>query len=186
MSHYKVAILGHSQVPLNFPQIPEVELRIYRKSGAKLKHFDQYPEFQEIFIWSHKHNIIFLGSNDVSTGHNPMSADDIATKLINIAKKLHELGQTVHIVQIEPRHFNIPFVQDFYRSECDKVNRRLKRYIRPVHQRIYRTIHFNSVPFQEAHISDGVHFNSVSVQCIIEKMVNAITYSREAYLLQHS
>ena len=108
------------------------------------------------------------------------------SQLLNIAKRLYELGQTVHIVQIEPRQFNIPFVHDFYRRECDKVNRRLKRFIRPVHQQFYRTIHFNSVPFQEGHISDGVHFNSVSVQCIIDKMVNAITYSREAYLLQHS
>ena len=40
---YKVAIVGHSQVPVDLPEIPHVELKIVRKPGAKLEHVHETP-----------------------------------------------------------------------------------------------------------------------------------------------
>ena len=63
---YRVAIIGHSQVPRNFIQaIDDVEVRIYRKPGARLAKFDVYEECQEPFNWHHEFNhIIFMGGID--------------------------------------------------------------------------------------------------------------------------
>ena len=182
---YRVAILGHSQVPLNFPSIAGVETRIYRKSGAKLQRFGDYPEFTEVFSWPHDHNIIFLGGNDIGAGTNAWTAEDIATKLISICWQLHHQGQTVSLVQIEPRQYLSEFYHDFYRRESDKVNRRLKRYIKR-RQGLYRLISYNAAPFREGHSIDGVHFSAVSVQCIISKMKHAIMYFREEYNHRHN
>ena len=65
---FRVAIVGHSQVPTYFPELDDVEVRIFRRSGAKLFNFDQYEEFEDLFSWNPHLTITFLGGNDISNG----------------------------------------------------------------------------------------------------------------------
>ena len=100
---YKVAILGHSQVPNDFPEIVGVETRIFRRSGAKLKNF--YEVFEEVLEWNHNHTIIFLGGNDIGVGPKRWTPQRIATNLINISWNFHNKGNAVSLVLIEPRNY---------------------------------------------------------------------------------
>ena len=59
---YRVAIVGHSQVPKSIQAIDGVETRIYRKPGARLAKFNEYEEYQELFNWQHDFNNIILRS----------------------------------------------------------------------------------------------------------------------------
>ena len=78
---YRVAIIGHSQVPKSFMQaIEDVEVRIYRRPGARLAKFDVYEECQEPFNWHHEFNhIIFMGGSDKPS----MSVEEKQKLLLN-------------------------------------------------------------------------------------------------------
>ena len=77
---YRVAIIGHSQVPKNIQAIDDAEIRIYRKPGARLANFDEYEEYQELFNWHHEfNNIIFMGGSDKPS----MSVEEIQKLLLN-------------------------------------------------------------------------------------------------------
>ena len=79
---YRVAIVGHSQVPKSIQAIENVEVRIYRKPGARLANFENYEEFQELFNWQHDLNIIFMGGSDKPS----MPVEEIGKQLKALAK----------------------------------------------------------------------------------------------------
>ena len=180
---YKVAIVGHSQVPLHFPDIPDVEVRIFRKSGAKLSDFHNYREFQQVFTWPHQHTIIFMGGNDIGVGPNRWSPQRIATFLIRICWNFKDFGNTVSLVLIEPRTYFSDYVHNLYHKQAEKINRRLKRYSQHS-EAPYHTINFNAVPFQQGHTIDGTHFRPITVQHIISKLQNAILWQKQKFDLR--
>ena len=114
---FRVAIIGHSQVPTSFLAIPGIEIRIFRRSGAKLQYFSEYLEFQEVFTWPHDYNIVFLGGNDINVGPQSWSAARIARDLINLSWQFVELNQKVSLVLIEPRRYIADFVHYNYKKE---------------------------------------------------------------------
>ena len=175
---YKVAILGHSQVPRDFPEIAGVETRIFRKSGAKLNNF--YDTFEDVLYWQHNHTIIFLGGNDIGVGPNRWKPQQIATKLIEICWHFHNLGNAVSLVLIEPRNYFSDVYHKHYRNQADGVNRRLKRYSWHT-EAPYHTINFSAVPFQRSHTIDGTHFRPLAIQHIIAKFKNAILWQKQKF-----
>ena len=177
---YKVAIVGHSQDPLHFPDIPDVEVRIFRKSGARLNTIYDYSEFQQAFRWRHQHTIIFMGGNDIGVGPQRWSAERIATALIHFCWLFKDLGSTVSLVLIEPRTYFADYIHNNYRRQDEKINRRLKRYSRHS-QAPYHTINLNTAPFRQGHTGDSTHFRPITVQHIISKMQNAILWQKEIY-----
>ena len=177
---YRVAIFGHSQLPRNFPNIPGIETRVYRKPGAKLARVYDYPEFSEVFTWEHHHNIIFLGGNDIGLGPDAPKPSVIVAQLIALCERLRDAGQTVSLCQIEPRRYLSDAYAEIYTQSQERINRRLKRYIRS-RRDIYRLIHFNSRSFSDNHTIDGVHFNSLASEHIKDKMVHALMYFREEH-----
>ena len=122
---FRVAIVGHSQVPTYFPELDDVEVRIFRRSGAKLFNFDQYEEFEDLFSWNPHLTITFLGGNDISNGPQSWTADDIATELIDLSWRLAEQDQRVTICLIEPRQYNNQHFNSYYRQQMHSINRRL-------------------------------------------------------------
>ena len=170
---YRVAIIGHSQVPKNIQAIDDAEIRIYRKPGARLANFNEYEEFQELFDWHHDLNIIFLGGNDIPS----MSAGDIAQELIALARRFVALGQDVALVLIEPRQYT-GFSQEYadtYRVEMIRVNRKLKRLTQR-NRACYSLINYTASPYQTGHNLDGVHFTPLCQAYIKSKMLNCIRH----------
>ena len=173
---YRVAIIGHSQVPKSIQAIPDVEIRIYRKSGARLGNFENYEEFQELFNWHNDLNIIFLGGNDIPS----MPAKDIAEELIALARRFAALGQDVTLVQIEPRTYT-GFSQEFadqYNVEMIRVNRKLKRLTQR-QRACYSLINYTASPYHVGHTLDGVHFQPLCKAYIKAKMVGCINHHIE-------
>ena len=177
---YRVAIFGHSQLPTSFPGIPGTDIRLYRKPGAKLSRVYDYPDFAEVFTWSHHHNVVFLGGNYIGVGPDAPTPEDISTQLIELCQHLYDKGQTVSLCQIEPRRYLSDMYAAFYSRNQESVNRTLKRYIRS-RRDIYRLVQFNSKDFSGNHTIDGVHFNTLACGHIKDKMVHAIMYFREEH-----
>ena len=177
---YKVAILGHSQVPPIFPDIPGTDIRVFRKPGAHLRLVHEYPDFSSVFSWEHHHNIIFLGGNDIDIYPRAPTAEDLATQLIDLCRHFHALGQTNHLCEIEPRQYSHPPLQSAYNKIQHNVNRRLVRYARN-NGHLYMPMHFNTRLYSEGHGRDGVHFTYTIKEHITDKMVHAIMYARERY-----
>lgn len=177
---YRVAILGHSQVPRSIPMPESIQVRIFRRSGARLDLINDYEEFREFFSWEHEHNVIFIGGNDLTLRSNALTPQDVSGRLINLCQSLHEKGQTVSLCQIEPRRYPNSVLNRFYARSQEIVNRRLKNYIRN-RRNIYRLINFNTTPFAEGHLPDGVHFKPLIQEWIKDKMAHAILYYRDEY-----
>ena len=173
---YRVAIIGHSQVPRNFIQaIDDVEIRIYRKPGARLARFEDYEEFEEVFNWHHDLNIIFMGGNDIPQ----MSAGDIAQQLIALAGRFVALGQDATLVLIEPRQYT-GFSQEYadnYKLEMLRVNRKIKRKTQR-NTACYTLINYTASPYQTGHRLDGVHFTPLCQAYIKAKMINCILHHK--------
>ena len=62
---YRVAILGHSLTPRELEVIPEVEIKIYRKPGARWSDLEA-PEFREFWQRDFDLAILVLGGNDLA------------------------------------------------------------------------------------------------------------------------
>ena len=173
---YRVAIIGHSQVPKSIQAIEDVEIRIYRKPGARLAKFDEYEEFQELFNWHHDLNIVFIGGNDIPS----MPAKDIAEELIALARRFAALGQDVALVLIEPRKYT-GFSQEYadqYNLELIRVNRKLKRLTQR-QRACYSLINYTASPYHTGHTLDGVHFTPLCKAYIKAKMVGCIKHHIE-------
>ena len=63
---YKVALVGHSQIPIELPEIPGSELKIFRQPGAKLDDLFKHP-LRDLFEYRPDLCILYLGGNDLST-----------------------------------------------------------------------------------------------------------------------
>ena len=174
---YRVAIIGHSQVPKSFMQAigQDVQVRIYRRPGARLEKFDEYEEFEDVFHWQHDLNIIFLGGNDIF--HMP--ADDIAKQLIALAGRFVALGQDATLVMIEPRQYT-GFSKEYaekYKVEMLRVNRKIKRKTQR-NTACYTLINYTAAPYQTGHRLDGVHFTPLCQAYISLKMINCMLHHK--------
>ena len=90
----RVAVLGHSQVPLNFKFYKDIDVTIFQKPGALLKDIDTYPLKE---IWQHEFDIIivYLGGNDAVSN----TTQYITSKLIEIVERCQRIARQVLIVK---------------------------------------------------------------------------------------
>ena len=99
---FKVALVGHSQVPTTFEAPEGAEVSIFRRRGGLVEHFDQPPLLN---VYEYKPNlvILFLGSNDLLN-----YADNwllLVKKLRDILYSLTLTCPYVWFVTIERRRF---------------------------------------------------------------------------------
>ena len=128
-----VAWVGHSMVSwatLNphYQPIPNVRFTLYRKGGAKLLKFEEYPEFREALESRSDLAIVWLGGNDI----NP---DTNITQIMNGYRRVKNLfaqqGIPVVFQTIEPRRYPpshpayMPLAQ--YNSIKNAINRHIQR-----------------------------------------------------------
>ena len=63
---YRVAIVGHSQVPRSFRvhSNPDIEIKIFRRPGGRISHIDE-PPLSDAFEYNPDLVFLFLGGNDI-------------------------------------------------------------------------------------------------------------------------
>ena len=99
---YKVAIVGHSQVPVDLPEIPYVELKIFREPGAKLEHVHETP-LGDVFNFRPDLCIVLMGGNDI--GIPQADRSEVMGKLRAYLLELKEITPDLRWMNMEKRFY---------------------------------------------------------------------------------
>lgn len=117
----KVAVIGDSQAPLNFTSYRDVEVHIFRKSGAQLHHMS-VPPLNQTLTWHHDISILFLRGNNISIN----TPKEITQNIIETVHMLQQVSRQVFVVGIECREYLAcsPYAQcnKEYRAKARAVN----------------------------------------------------------------
>ncbi|MPC88347.1 hypothetical protein E2C01_083248 [Portunus trituberculatus] len=152
---FRVAIVGHSQIPVALPGLPDdIEVSLFRVPGARAQNFFTNSVFMSIFESKFDLIILWIGSNDI---HSRCRVKEIVADIKAIVEQLEAVcTPRIKICLIEPRR------PDPKRSLQTK-----------------RFISFGARPFAEGLARDGVHFNRQTREYIQSKLRNAI---QDSYL----
>lgn len=165
---FKVALVGHSQVPSTFEAPEGAEVRIFRRRGGLIQHFNQSP-LVDVYAYNPDLIILFLGSNDVLHYANNWLL--LVQGLRDILYNLTSVCPRVWTVTIERRKFTSNHLSLLYESCRKKINRKLRKYIRNMNVRM---VNITSTWFLDNLSTDGVHFNAQAKQEIISKFNGVI------------
>ena len=171
---FKVAIVGHSQVPTSIENIDGTEIRIFRQGGACIADIYSNPSLSESFSWGQDLTILFIGGNDFPANNR----ETVTTELLRLVHEYQETGSRVAVFLIESREYKLSnrfnIKTEEYKTFQSYVNNRLKKLSS---KRGFRTINLTRTVF-ETNRRDGVHFNAVGQgliktkirQCVVNHM----------------
>ena len=163
---YKVALVGHSQIPSNL-NVENVEVKIFRAPGGKIARFHRDSRLNKVLLWKHQLTFLWLGSNDITP---TTSTGELINQIQMLTREIEEkCGSKVIIIEIERREYpphKLIVEQEQYKKIRRAVNRALLR------SKHFFTITFNAVRFVLA--SDGVHFEPQSRRQIANQIVENI------------
>ena len=159
---FKVALVGHSQVPSTFEAPEGAEVRIFRRGGL-IRHFNQAP-LANVYEYNPDLIILFLGSNDVLDFANNWLL--LVKGLRDILHDLTSVCPRVWVVTIERRKFTSDHLSLLYESCRKKINRKLRKQIRNMNVRM---VNITATWFLNNLGPDGVHFNAQAKQEIKSK-----------------
>ena len=169
----KAAIVGHSQVPHNI-HVENVETRIFRKPGAKIRHFHD-EIWSNLLEYAPDIVILFLGGNDIDAGDDCVAR--VATALKGIIQLVKEHCSEIIVVDIEWRNFVVSRVpgltRELYNHRRRQINRNLARFCNTRH---IRTINTSLDSIQRVR-GDGVHFDRLAAARVKSKITNAIIHA---------
>ncbi len=169
---FKVAVVGHSQVPRRFDvEVENSEVRIYRAGGARARNFFNDERLNHVLAWRHDLTFLWLGSNDINPNTQPRELTDT---ILNIGKEIERnCSSTVILVEIENRQ---------YPSSRPVIpNERYKKIKRAVNAALLKSkqflcINFNSFVFTLGR--DGVHFETSAKAQIQQKLAMNISKAK--------
>ena len=168
---YKVAIVGHSQVPVDLPEIPHVELKIFRKLGAKLEHVHKTP-LGDVFNFRPDLCIVLMGGNDIGIPQTDRS--EVMGKLRAYLLELKEITPDLRWMNMERRFY--PFRNRFgvnnqqYEEDRKWFNIGMRRFLR-THQ--IQPLNVTG-PWWAGNQTNGIHFNQAASEAIQRKLLNCI------------
>ena len=170
----KVAIIGHSNIPVEFTY-PGTEVRCFRMPGLHVLDISRRGEYRELLAWRCQLVYLWAGSNDLANG---MVARPIARKILNTATQIrHRTGARVIIIKIEPRYCKPGYVasQTVYNTLARQINRHLDNWSRP--GQIF--LQLNGAP---RHMLDhtGYHFNAEGKAFVNGLIANSIRQYMES------
>ena len=166
---FKVAIVGHSQVPeeLVFDR-EDVSVDIFRAPGGRASTFFLDRRMADVGHQKYDLVILWLGSNDI-TPHCVVRK--IADKLAFIVKDLERKCEAqVRMCLIEPRYPDGRLDQTTYEKVAKGINNLLQRRL----LKKYRFISFGAKPFWDSLDTDGVHFDPIGCDHVANKFRNCI------------
>ena len=180
MSTFRVAIVGHSQVPTSLPGLPErVEVDLFRVSGAKAHNFFSHPVFRNLLHSRFDLVILWIGSNDI---HDRCVVKDIASNIKAIVDQLETVcTPKVKICLIEPRHPDTTRHPHLDQEACNRIAKGINNNLQKRSLKGKGFITFSARPFSQSLARDGVHFNRDGRAHIEEKLRNAIMHEHFAW-----
>ena len=98
---FRVAIVGHSLVPVSFDSSPFVSVSISRKPGAKFQDWE-CSEFSEFFAARFDLAIVFLGGNDLAIAET----QEVVNRAKFLAERASECANQVRVCTIEQRNYS--------------------------------------------------------------------------------
>ena len=184
MVKFRVAFVGHSQLPLQWPNSgtgdEEIEARVFRSPGAKARYFHRDPLLREVLEWEHDLTILWLGSNDI---RHETSTAQLAQNIREIVAEIERRCLSKVIVTlIEPRlrHRRANRLEgNDYDLVAKSVNRRLKRSLSD-----HRFLNFTAPPYKQALSPDGVHFTAAGREMLRARFVTVIAQEHEDFLIK--
>ena len=168
---YKVAIVGHSQVPVDLPEIPYVELKIFRKPGANLEDIHETP-LGDVFNFRPDLCIVLMGGNDI--GIPQADRSEVMGKLHAYLLELKEITPDLRWMNMEKRFY--PFRNRYglnnQQHEVDRkwFNTAMRRFLR-THQ--IQPLNVTG-PWWADNQTNSIHFNQVAKESIKRKLLNCI------------
>lgn len=170
---YRVAIVGHCQVPRSLDvEIENTEVRIFRAPGAKVENFFSDDRMGQILLWKHELTILWMGSNDI----NPNTkACELTQKILEIGRIIEQIcGSKVIIVEIENRLYQAsnPVISN---ERYKKIKRAINRAL--LKSKKFFCINFNGFEFTLGR--DGMHFETSSKDLIQQKLARFIWKAKQ-------
>lgn len=173
---FRVAIVGHSQVPARLSEeVENTEIRIYRKPGARARNFEKEEKLNSVLEWKHDLTVVWLGSNDIDPDTRTRELTD---QILAVGKQIEQnCDSKVVLVEIENR---------VYQSRKEVIaNDRYKKIKRAVNVALMKSkqffcINFNSLKFTLGR--DGVHFEPESKKQVQQKLIRSIKSQREEWV----
>ena len=174
---FKVAIVGHSQVPTHIPINDSVEIKIFRRSGAKLVHLQQSP-LRDVYNYRPNLCIFYMGGNDIAA--SDVDCREVIGNIRDALLSLKAIAQKVVFVNIEERRYAVGnrhgVDTDTYNTHRKWVNSNLRRFLRI---NGIGTINVSG-PWFASQSVDGVHFNKEAKRVLVRKICSYIQGSRDS------
>ena len=170
-----VAIVGHSQVPLEIEN-PNAEVVIFRRPGACLEHLSESP-LVDVFELQPDLVFLYLGGNDIA--NHQSDCRPIIEGLKSALLKLKGIAKEVRFVQVERRHytpgnrFNVD--NDAYEWCRKRINANLRYFCK---RENIRTLNTTKHLFEDNLAADGVHFDPEARAELIKLFNSGIEYCR--------
>ena len=168
---YKVALVGHSQIPIEMPEIPGTELRIFRQPGAKLE--DIYkPPLRDVFEYRPDLCILYLGGNDLALPNTDRM--EVMRKLREVLLSLKEVTKDLRWVNLEerfyPRRNRHQVIDSAYEADRKWFLNNIRRFLA---KNTIGTLNVTG-PWWARNQTDGIHFNRTAQRHIRTKFINCI------------
>ena len=173
---YKVAVVGHSQVPLHISSPRGINIRVFRRPGALLRHIDESP-LKEVFDYEPDLAILFLGGNDITVGKE--DARNTIAKIRDLLLRLKTVCERVVFVLIERRNYaeRNPYgmTTEIYETHRRFINQNLRRFLRANN---IRTINLAAPWFAAHRRPDGIHLSHEAKEEFKRKVLICVEKTR--------
>ena len=174
---YRVAIVGHSQVPKQLTvNDTNIKIDIFRRPGGCVTHFDESP-LRDVLDEKFDLVFLFLGGNDIV--NYPLDCKPVSDALKEILLKLKTITNELRFVLIERRNyapnnrFNLDNAE--YERGRKQVNSSLRHFLKGQSIRSINT----AAPWFGDHLkADGVHFDNNAQEELKTKIRNAIFHCK--------
>ena len=169
----KVALVGHSQIPTQMPDLPGIEVKIFRWCGAKLEHMYERP-LRDVFNYKPDLCILYIGGNDLATADADRT--EVMRKLREVLIELKQVTKDLRWVTLEEQFY--PSRNRFgvncatYSADCRWLNNNIRRFL---HHHQIGMLNVTG-PWWRGNQTDGIHFNNQAQNSIVHKFVTVIVY----------
>ena len=171
---YKVALVGHSQLPY-IEDYDDVEFERFKRGGARIETFTKGNDFSRICSDEWDCVIIFLGGNDLCDHHD---ASLMVRDLLDFVSKIQ--AQTIFVTEVEKRFYKRNLEIQYntttqqYTGLANTANHQLRRRAKA---KTFRLIHLPS-SYNLNSRDGGIHFGDLAVRSLISKYIGNINRVR--------
>ena len=155
-----VAIIGHSQVPLNIWTFHQpIEYHYFRLPGATISSINNHGKFSEFWANTYDLTIIVIGGNDIADEHYVV----IKERYLDLVNRIRNKDRHVIPCTLEHRTYAYPYIGRRFIIDSGTYNR-ISRSINQYLVRQFRRHNIEYIDlwrhaFRNVRTRDGTHFD---------------------------